>query len=50
MIKHRMHVQRDVTQFLNPGQITVTTFDQPIFVLTKYVHTVKMVLEEKRNK
>lgn len=33
MIKHGMDVQRKATQYLNPGQIPVTTFDQPLYAL-----------------
>ena len=37
MIKHGMDVQKWVIQYLNPGQIPVTTFDQPLFALAKLV-------------
>ena len=37
MIKHGMDVQREAIQYLNPGQIPVTTFDQPLFALAKLV-------------
>ena len=37
MIKHGMDVQRRATEYLNPGQIPVTTFDQPLFALAKLV-------------
>ena len=37
MIKHGMDVQRQAVEYLNPGQIPVTTFDQPLFALAKYV-------------
>ena len=37
MIKHGMDVQRRAVEFLNPGQIPVTTFDQPLFALAKLV-------------
>ena len=37
MIKHGMDVQREAIAFLNPGQIPVTTFDQPLFAIAKYV-------------
>lgn len=37
MIKHGMNVQREAIAHLNPGQIPVTTFDQPLFALAKYV-------------
>ncbi len=37
MIKHGMDVVRQATQHLNPGQIPVTTFDQPLFALAKLV-------------
>jgi hypothetical protein len=32
MIKHGMDVQRRATEYLNPGQIPVTTFDQPVCI------------------
>jgi hypothetical protein len=37
MIKHGMDVQRQAIGFLNPGQIPVTTFDQPLFTLATFV-------------
>ena len=37
MIKHGMDVQRKAIQYLNPGQIPVTTFDQPLYALAKLV-------------
>ena len=37
MIKHGMDVHRQATEYLNPGQIPVITFDQPLFTLAKYV-------------
>ena len=37
MVKHGMDVQRQAIEYLNPGQIPVTTFDQPLFALAKYV-------------
>ena len=37
MIKHGMDIQCKATHFLNPGQIPVTTFDQPLFALAKCV-------------
>ena len=37
MIKHGMDVQKWAIQYLNPGQIPVTTFDQPLFALAKLV-------------
>ena len=37
MIKHGMDMQRRATQYLNPGQIPVTTLDQPLFALAKSV-------------
>ena len=30
MIKHGMDVHRQATEYLNPGQIPVITFDQPV--------------------
>ena len=37
MVKHGMYVQKLATEFLNLGQIPVTTFDQPLFALAKCV-------------
>ena len=37
MIKHGMEVLQQATHFLNPGQIPVTTFDQPLFALAKFI-------------
>ena len=37
MIKHGMEIERQITEYLNPGQIPVTTFDQPLFALAKLV-------------
>ena len=37
MIKHGMDVARQATNLLNPGQIPVITFDQPLFALAKLV-------------
>ena len=37
MVKHGMTVQREATQFFNPGQIPVTAFDAPLFALAKLV-------------
>eukprot|EP00731_Ephydatia_muelleri_P021817 Em0014g408a len=37
MVKHGMDIQRQITAHLNPGQIPVTAFDQPLFALAKYV-------------
>jgi hypothetical protein len=37
MVKHGMDVVRQAIQHLNPGQIPVTTFDQPLFALAKLV-------------
>ena len=37
MIKHGMDIQRQATQYLNPGQIPATTLDQPLFALAKSV-------------
>jgi len=35
--KHGMDVQRQAINFLNPGQIPITAFDQPLFALAKLV-------------
>ena len=37
MIKHGLDIQRQAIEWLNPGQIPVTTFDQPLFTLAKLV-------------
>ena len=37
MIKHGMHVVRQATTFLNPGQVPIITVDQPLFALVKMV-------------
>ena len=37
MIKHGMDVESQAVKFLNAGQIPVTTFDQPLFALAKFV-------------
>lgn len=36
-IKHGMDTQKQITSFLNPGQIPVMAFDQPLFALAKFV-------------
>ena len=37
IIKHGMDIQKQATQYLNPGKIPVTTLDQPLFALAKSV-------------
>ena len=37
MVKHGMDVQRQATEFLNPGQIPVTAADAPLYALAKLV-------------
>ena len=37
MVKHGMDVQRQATEFLNPGQIPVTAVFAPVFALAKLV-------------
>jgi len=37
MIKHGMTVLYSATEFLNPGQIPVMTFDAPLFALAKFI-------------
>ena len=37
MVKHGMNAVRKATDFLNPGQIPITTFDQPLFAIAKFV-------------
>ena len=37
MIKHGMNVIKKATEFLNPGQIPVTTFDHPLYAIAKSI-------------
>jgi len=37
MIKHSMDVVRNAVEHLNPGQIPMVTFDQPLFALAKQI-------------
>ena len=37
MVKHGMEMQRRATAHLNPGQIPVTAFGQPLFAIAKYL-------------
>jgi hypothetical protein len=37
MIKHGMNVIKEATELLNPGQIPVCAFDQPLYALAKQV-------------
>ena len=37
MIKHGLDIQRRAIKWINPGQIPVITFDQPLFALAKLV-------------
>ena len=37
MVKHGMDVLQSITTHLNPGQIPVMAFDQPLFTLAKFV-------------
>lgn len=37
MVKHGMDIQKRITDYLNPDQIPVITFDQPLFALGKFV-------------
>lgn len=37
MVKHGMDMQLKATAHLNPGQIPVTAFDQPLFAIAKFV-------------
>ena len=37
LLLHGMNVQRLVIKHVNPGQIPVTTVDQPLFALAKLV-------------
>ena len=40
MVKHGMEMQRQATAHLNPGQIPVTPFDQPLFAIAKFVQWI----------
>ena len=37
MIRHPVAIVRDAVEFLNPGQIPVVTFDQPLYAIAKQV-------------
>ena len=37
MIKHGMNVLRLATEYLNPGQVPVITFDAPLYALAKFI-------------
>ena len=37
MVKHGMEIQKQATEYLNPGQIPITAFDQPLFEIAKLV-------------
>lgn len=37
MVKHGMELQQKATEYLNPGQIPITAFDQPLFAIAKLV-------------
>ena len=37
MIKHGIYVLREITSFLNLGQVPVITLDQPLFALAKAI-------------
>ena len=37
MIKHGLDILRDITHFLNPGQIPILACDCPIFAVSKYI-------------
>ncbi len=37
MVKHGMNVLKSITAHLNPGQIPIMAFDQPLFALAKFV-------------
>ena len=37
MVKHAMHVLKDDTQFLTPGQTPVLDMDQPIYAIGKLI-------------
>ena len=36
MIKHGKDIQKNITEYINPGQIPVMAFDQPLFALAKF--------------
>ena len=37
MVKHGMNIQQQLNSHLKPGQIPITTFDQPLYALAKTV-------------
>lgn len=37
MIRHTMDVVKQAVEYLNPGQIPVVTFDQPLFTIAKQI-------------
>jgi hypothetical protein len=37
MVKHGMHIVKQATNVLNPGQVPVFTVDQPLFALAKQI-------------
>jgi hypothetical protein len=37
MLQHSMRVLKDATEFLNPGQVPVIAFDQPLYALGKQI-------------
>ena len=37
MVKHGINVQRLSIEYINPGQVPDSTFDQPLFALAKLV-------------
>lgn len=37
MVRHGMTIIKDITHYLNPGQVSVMTADQPLYALAKYV-------------
>ena len=40
MVKHGSDIIKMVTQYLNPGQLLVLTFDEPLFALAKFQLTL----------
>ena len=49
MVKHGMDVQKQAVEYFNPGQIPVSTFDQPLFALAKLVQWKCQTYTVRRN-
>ena len=37
MVRHGMDIIKDITNYLNPRQVSVMAADQPLYALAKYV-------------